>query len=364
MITLYKNTDKAIQVWTIEAVDGGFEITSKRNLTAKPVTKFHPVVPKNVGRSNETTVEQQTLLEIDSRVKKQKDKGYVDTIEEARVPATNTLNLLPPMLAKVYSKESHKIDFKAGVYVQPKLDGHRALYKDGVLYSRGGKVINLPHIVEALNELGTDLHLDGEIYYHGKSLQEIGSLIKKPREESKILKFYIYDVIQDVPYYFRRLAIKKLFEESNIKKSATDMYPNFRYLDTVEVFNEQALNKAHKDNIDSKFEGSIVRHGDSGYVSGKRSDSLLKVKDFDDAEFLVTGMREGISIIEGYKLPVFTCVTKDGLEFEVTCHGNVFEKDANFDSTNIGRYLTVKYFGFSDRGVPLLPVALRWREDV
>lgn len=364
MITLYKNTDKSIQVWTIEAVEGGFEITSKRNLTAKPVTKFHPVAPKNVGRSNETTVEQQTILEIESRIKKQKDKGYVDTIEEASVPATNTLNLLPPMLAKVYSKEAHKVNFKAGVFVQPKLDGHRALYKDGVLYSRGGKVINLPHIVDALKELGTNLHLDGEIYCHGKSLQEIGSLVKKPREESKILKFYIYDIVEDLPYYFRRRMIKKLFEESNITQSATHVYPNFCYLETVEVFDEQALNKAHKTNMDSKFEGSIVRHGSSGYVSGKRSDSLLKVKDFDDAEFLVTRMREGISIIEGLKLPVFTCKTKEGLEFEVTCHGNAYEKDANFDMANIGRYLTVKYFGFSDRGVPLLPVALRWREDV
>lgn len=361
MTTLYKNTDKAIQVWTIKAVEGGFEITSKRNLTAKSVTKFHPVAPKNVGRSNETTVEQQTALEIDSRVKKQKDKGYVDTIEEASSPATNTLNLLPPMLAKVYSKESHKINFKAGVYVQPKLDGHRALYKDGVLYSRGGKVINLPHIVDVLKKLGTNLHLDGEIYCHGKSLQEIGSLVKKPREESKILKFYIYDIVEDLPYCFRLHMIKKLYEDASLNHIDASV---LTYIDTVKVFNEQALNKAHKDNMDSKFEGSIVRHGDSGYVPGKRSDSLLKVKDFDDDEFLVTGMREGISIIEGYKLPVFTCVTKDGLEFEVTCHGNVFEKDANFDSANIGRYLTVKYFGFSDNGTPLLPVALRWREDV
>ena len=359
MITLYKNADKSIQVWTIKAVEGGFEITSKRNLSAKSFTKFHPVVPKNVGRSNETSIEQQTALEIGSRVKKQKDKGYVDTIEEASSPATNTLNLLPPMLAKVYSKESHKINFKAGVYVQPKLDGHRALYKDGVLYSRGGKVINLPHIVEALNELGTDLHLDGEIYYHGKSLQEIGSLVKKPREESKILKFYIYDVILDLPYYFRGLTIKKLFDGLD-----ENLHSNLCYLDTVEVFDEQSLNSVHKANMDSKFEGSIVRHSNSGYVSGKRSDSLLKVKDFDDAEFLVTGMREGISIVEGLKLPVFTCVTKDGLEFEVTCHGNAYEKDANFDMANIGRYLTVKYFGFSDSGIPLLPVALRWREDV
>ena len=83
------------------------------------------------------------------------------------------------------------------------------MFKDGVLYSRQGKEIDLPHIVEAIVSAGLDhLHLDGEIYWHGKTLQEIGSLIKRPREESLSLKYWLYDVVSDEPYSARAAVFK------------------------------------------------------------------------------------------------------------------------------------------------------------
>jgi len=69
---------------------------------------------KNVGRSNETTPEQQAELEAKSKWNKQKDKSYCED-------PNNIQPLLNPMLAHPYEKYAHKVKFPCAV--QPKLDG-------------------------------------------------------------------------------------------------------------------------------------------------------------------------------------------------------------------------------------------------
>lgn len=360
MKTLFKNTGTATQVWSIKAVDGGFQIVTQRNLNGKEVVKFHPVKQKNVGRANETSIEEQTHLEINSRIKKQFDKGYVETIEAASKPATNTLNLVAPMLAKVYEKEAHKIDYSKPIFVQPKLDGHRAMYKDGVLYSRGGKEINLQHIKDALaNIVPAGTHLDGELYCHGLTLQEIGSLVKKPREESLVIQYYVYDVVMDKPYSERIKRLEEIIPYSGCSNEIVLQTP------TIEmVLGSLVIADTHKHFLSLGYEGTMVRHGDSPYAAGKRSDSLLKLKDFQDSEFLVVDKKLGISIVEGLNLTIFVCKMDDGRTFEATAPGTAEEKHAAWFEDNIGKTLTVKHFGYSDDGIPLLPVALRWREDI
>ncbi len=360
MKTLFKNTGSSTQVWTIKAVNGGFQIITQRNLTGKEVDKFHPVKQKNVGRANETSIEEQTQLEITSRIKKQLDKGYVETLEAASKPATNTLNLVAPMLAKVYEKESHKVDYSNPVFVQPKLDGHRAMYKDGVLYSRGGKEINLQHIKEALDNLiPKGVHVDGELYLHGLTLQEIGSLVKKPREESLAIQYHIYDIVSDKPYSERIKMIEEIIPYTGMSNNVVLQIP------TIEiVVGSLSIADIHKHFLSLGYEGTMVRHGNKAYEAGKRSDSLLKLKDFQDSEFLVVDKKLGISIVEGLNLTIFVCKMADGRTFEATAPGNAEEKHAAWFEDNIGKTLTVKHFGYSDEGIPLLPVALRWREDI
>ncbi len=360
MKTLFKNTGTATQVWSIKAVDGGFQIVTQRNLNGKEVVKFHPVKQKNVGRANETSIEEQTQLEINSRIKKQFDKGYVETLEAASKPATNTLNLVAPMLAKVYEKESHKVDYSNPVFVQPKLDGHRAMYKDGVLYSRGGKEINLQHIKEALDNLiPKGVHVDGELYLHGLTLQEIGSLVKKPREESLAIQYHIYDIVSDKPYSERIKMIEEIIPYTGMGNNVVLQIP------TIEiVVGSLSIADIHKHFLSLGYEGTMVRHGNKAYEAGKRSDSLLKLKDFQDSEFLVVDKKLGISIVEGLNLTIFVCKMADGRTFEATAPGNAEEKHAAWFEDNIGKTLTVKHFGYSDEGIPLLPVALRWREDI
>lgn len=69
----------------------------------KMQTKAERIEGKNIGRSNETSPEQQAELEAESRYKKQLDKGYRPTKEEL-----TELPLLP-MLAADYLKQGHRI---------------------------------------------------------------------------------------------------------------------------------------------------------------------------------------------------------------------------------------------------------------
>lgn len=58
--------------------------------------------------------------------------------------------------------------------------------------------------------------------------------------------------------------------------------------------------------------------------------------------------------------------TRDGMSFTATMQGDMWEKNRllNEAKEHLGKMLTVKYHYYSKDGVPQLPVALRFREDV
>jgi len=151
--TLYKKDSKGkIRVWIVTSLDD--ELTEESGLKdGKHVKHVKTCKGKNIGKSNETTPQKQAELELQSKVTKQLTKGYFKTEEEAK-----TEEVILPMLAKDYKKESKKIDWDSDlVYAQPKLDGMRclAIVKDGhvTLKSRDGKMIqNMGHITYELGK--------------------------------------------------------------------------------------------------------------------------------------------------------------------------------------------------------------------
>lgn len=374
-ITLFKNHGAKIGDWKIQAcVEETRELNPAASLIIShtkvvggaAVTKSIEVKGKNIGRSNETSNAGQAVLELDSRVNKQLDKGYVRSLSEASSPATNALGLEKPMLAHPIDKvRPESIDWD-NAFAQPKLDGHRCMFKDGVLYSRNGKVINLPHIVEAIEAADLKhLHLDGELYIHGMLLQDIGSLVKKPREESLKLQYHVYDVVMDCRYSKRITYLRGSFPtDILITRYCTDDVP-LQVVPTIQVQDRSQLTIFHEAWKDAGFEGSILRHGMAPYETDKRSQSLLKVKDFSDAEAVVIGVERGTPNGE-FEVPVWILQMPCGKTFKATAHGNAQQKHAQWEMqrVHIGQTLTYQHFGHSKDGIPLLPVALRWREDV
>jgi DNA ligase-1 len=366
-VQLFKNHSGVIGDWVIRAEEGTageafLVIAHTKVLGGKAVEKRQAIAGKNIGRSNETTPSQQAVLELDSRVNKQLDKGYVRTQAEAIAPATNSLGLEKPMLAHpIADIDPAKIDWD-NAFAQPKLDGHRCLFKNGTLYSRNGKVINLPHIVMAIEAAGlSHLHLDGELYLHGTLLQDIGSLVKKPRAESLELRYHLYDVVMDAPY---RERFQTLVGAMPLEPASLKLVP------AMPVYSTAELDKVHQAHLTLQYEGTILRQGLLPYQDGKRSWQLLKVKDFSDGEFIVIGCEPGTPNGD-LQVPVWTLANPDGItdaakKFKATAHGTAEQKHAQWEMRgfHMGRPLTVQFFGRSKDGVPLLPVSLRWKEDV
>ena len=117
------------------------------------------------------------------------------------------------------------------------------------------------------------------------------------------------------------------------------------------------------------YEGTMLRFGNDPYLIGKRARTLIKVKEFQDAEFAIVGYEEGKPYITEhgtFRVPVWVCLADNGKLFNVTAQGNMQEKHELWQTRNshINKFLTVKYHYLSKDGIPQLPVALRFYETV
>jgi len=365
-IKLYKvhQTGK-VGWWSIEIVEDlitstvSLKTLSAGSAEAKPVESISPVEGKNIGRANETSAYAQACLELASKARKKMDGGYVEEEPIAGSTATNTLGFVRPQKAQAYSglsdRQLDSIDWE-NAYVQRKYDGHRAMVKDGVMYSSGGKPIDLPH----LKNLPTELHLDGELYIHGMKLQDIGALVKKYRPgETEKLMYVVFDSVGQRPFYERCLKLRALPPHASVI-----------YAQTYVVNSMEDVMEYHKQFLAEGYEGTMLRHGTNGYKGGARAMDIIKVKDMADAEWIITNVLEAKTklyqgnIIRQARLECWC--PKAQKHFKVLAPGTVLEKRLPLMDIPswVGKALTVQHFGFTSDGLPNLPVAKCLREDL
>lgn len=273
--------------------------------------------------------------------------------------------ILDPMLAKNF-KEMKDIDYP--VYVQPKFDGLRCIatmdaHGDVILQSREGNKFTVPHIEETLADLFNkhrETILDGELYVHGGQFNQTVSLVKKPREESKVVEYHVYDVPRiwggalDSRWQERRDRMGVL---SKGKHPGLFFHPGVIARDDAELMEE------HEKNVGDGYEGTIIRTLDGLYEVGKRSKALLKLKDFEDAEFKVIDVNPGVGKMAG--CAIFKCITKEKTEFTCVMTTTYEERAAQLKNRKkyIGKMLTVQFFGKSEKGNPRFPVAKGFRPN-
>lgn len=344
---LYSRTAKgAVNTWQVRT-EGPEVVCVWGQIDGKMQESRFTAEAKNTGKKNATTAEEQAVKEAEALVKKQLKKKYSESLDTA-----GETKRIKPMLAADYEKFRHKVKFP--VTVQPKLDGCRclAMKVNGkvVLQSRGGDYYELPHIQNYLVGLPDGMILDGELYVHGMSLQALNSLIRRPRKESEVLEYHIYDCASHPgPWHEREELIYSL---------ALSFDAKIGRVASLAAENEEQVREIQKDFIESGYEGAIVRTSTGSYREGYRSPDLLKVKSWQDSEFRIIGFKVGKGKFE--QCPVFRCITEDGQEFDVTPKGTEEERQEMLieAETSIGKLLKVKYFQMSPYGVPLYPVGL------
>jgi DNA ligase-1 len=316
---------------------------------------------KNVGRSNETTPEQQAVLEAQAMYTFKIERKYCATVEECQQ------RKLLPMLApgKEFSETKKWVTYPCDV--QPKLDGCRCLaYWDGdsiVLGSRSGKPWNLPHIVEQLRKvLPEDASIDGELFVPEISFQQITKLIKsKFAMERESVQYHVYDLPisgeEGLTWLDRKMALRALFSVNAL----SSIVP----VRTITAESEDDIIRLQSEFVRDGYEGAMVRLLDGIYEWGYRSKSLLKVKTFDDHEYRIVGFDNGRGKNE--TTVTWTCELPDGRRFNVAPIGKREHREQMLASAEsyVGMLLKVKHFGYTDAGFPRFPggIGVRPEED-
>ena len=319
----------------------------------KMQTKCENIQGKNIGRSNETSPEQQAELEAMSRYRKQLDKGYREDKEDLK--ELDTL----PMLAADYLKQGHRIQYPC--YGSPKMDGVRCLairHSDSVeLKSRGGKQYIVPHIQSQLFSVMKEGDIwDGELYIHGKYLEEIVSAVKKYNDLTPEIEFIIFDIVKDEAYEDRLIKMQafRRYTLSCVAAASIDV------LEFCELQDEDHMKQKHKEYVDRGFEGCMLRNFEGKYESGKRSADLQKYKEFSDAEFQIVDVH---SDKDGGAVFVVQNIFADN-QFNVV--GGSHEQRKIWlqqKESLVGKWVTVKYQTlYKDTKIPQFPTLVCFRE--
>lgn len=348
--TVYKLDSKGKLRFISISTEGNLVVQTSGILgTDSPVTNKSECIGKNIGKVNETTPEQQAISEATAKIKKKLEEGYYETPEAAQGG-----DLVLPMLAKDFKKEERKVKYPA--YVQPKLDGMRALKTPTTLISRKNKPIEtMGHISNGIEDIPHHT-LDGELYAHGESFQRNMELVKKYRPgESEQVKYHVYDLIYPGLNFIKRYLLLKGFLEQ-YKPENIEIVPTFK------IESKEELLEKHKEFLEQGYEGTMVRHGDEEYAINKRSSSLLKFKDFQDIACKIVDVKPSEKRSDQGS---FICALEDGRTFGC---GMRFSHEERQDVINnpqdyIGSTAEIRFFEYSNDGIPRFPVCVGLRLD-
>ncbi len=354
-----------LRIYTLKVEDYGtyavIVTTSRLGETGK-ATEDRKLVNKgvNIGKSNETTYLEQAFRIANSKISKLRDEGFSETKpEEGKVFNTDANGEIKPMLAIPFDEKQVRFP----CLCQPKYDGVRCTVSVGAdnevkIISRKGKPYNIPHLKEWAENHREVLPLDGELYNHGElSFQEITSAVKRQSEMTKKIRYVVYDRPVDNEENSERwgrlldMNDRGLFSGSPVYLSSHKICYD---MDEVRAY--------HAECVADGYEGVIIRNTDAKYEFGFRSRNLVKLKEFDDSEFLISDVVEGTGRDAG--TAVFELQLPDGRTFKARPVGSFEQRKDYFDNRTelIGKMCTVKYQGFSDDGVPRFPVAIAVRD--
>ena len=200
--------------------------------------------------------------------------------------------------------------------LEPKFDGWRVIAiigEDGecrLFNPREGNEMTgkLPAIESALAEaLPPGSVLDGEavafaveddrlVQKWGKAASVLGSGTAKAALASGAITFVAFDLLahgghdaRGLSYEKRRSLLKTLFEAADFGTAQIILVPQLA-----------ATEASHGTLIEAGYEGSVVKHLDATYASGKRGKGWSKVKPVATVDAIITGYTEGENGFAGY----------------------------------------------------------------
>lgn len=341
---------------------------------------------KNVGRSNETTPEQQAMSEALSLIEKKLTKEkYAETLVSVHEQDSSSVdvsdnNFGSVMLGKVYSEREEKEKLNYPYLQSPKLDGIR-MYHNGQQMSRGHKqFFATPHLNSEIEELKikiaeitfkcgestakihpSNVITDGELYNHElkHDFEKIVSIVRTQKKE-KLTEKFLKESREKIQYHifdFHILGFDEGIEFASRWSILNEVFKicNFKYLKLVRqeyVEDEQQALDLHDDFVKQGYEGSMFKELTSLYEQ-KKSDKLLKLKPFFDEEFEIIGIKEGKGNWKGAAKAI-EFNHESGETFEATFKGSRDRAKVLFNEhlDYIGKMATVRYDSVTKKCLP------------
>jgi hypothetical protein len=400
------------EVWTETGIESG-------KITRNSPTYFTKIALE--GRVNQRNQLHQALIYARSHYLKRVERGG-NAKGNKKTSLKNVNVKYFPMLAKTYKDGEKHLVYP--LFVQPKLDGMRCLVylskKDGgpenvIIYTRTlkdypdmehMKTILYPYLNDLFDETNIppqSIYLDGELYKHGKALQDISRDSRRSQKNrlkkrsildndnkmnsiatlDEINEYHIYDCFYptelDTIYESRKEQVEELFRVLSSKVinkygyAPTDL---IKSVCTWEAKSKNDIDKIYQMVISNGYEGVILRNKDGVYLANSsktgsfmRSKNLVKLKQRFTSEFEVIGYTEGKRGKDKGAI-IWIAKTSSGVEFNITPKDTTYEerykifKDCkkNFDTKYKNRMITVEYEDLSKLSVPLRAKALLFRD--
>jgi DNA ligase-1 len=250
------------------------------------------------------------------------------------------------MLADIYRQGIDISQYR----VSEKLDGVRARWDGTHLISRGGHVFAAP---EWFTKGFPAIPLDGELWMGRSRYEEVSSIVRtqQPHDGWRNVRLMIFDLPAHGGTFDQRvIAMNRLMIESDS--------PYLAIIEQQPVGSEEDLLKWLHTVIEQGGEGLILHRETALYASG-RSQDLLKLKPFTDAEATVIGYRPGKGQFAGQTGSLIVR-TDQGVTFSI---GSGLSHEQRRRPPPLQSRVTFRYQGLTKNGIPRFPVFLRIRDE-
>ena len=251
------------------------------------------------------------------------------------------------LLANIY-----RDDIDLGQYwVSEKLDGVRAYWDGETLTSRNGNRFNAPPwFIEDFPRVA----LDGELWMGRGTFERLSGAVRRQHPDDaqwRDITFMVFDLPSSPATFDGRL--KRLREMFDANKS-----PHVALVEQFRVADHDTLMDTLNKVVAGGGEGLMLHRGSSRYTAG-RTDDLLKLKTYEDAEAVVVGHLPGNGKFAGM-LGALLVEMPEGRRFRL---GTGFSNEERLEPPPLGAIVTYKYYGKTRNGLPRFATFLRTRDE-
>lgn len=234
-------------------------------------------------------------------------------------------------------------------WVSEKLDGVRAYWNGEQLISRGG------HVYPAPNWFTQDFPsqpLDGELWMGRGRFEDVSGAVRRQTpdvQQWQKIRFMVFDLPTHKGDFTHRLAAMQTL----LAKISS---PYIRLV-SQQKFNTDIELMQHLDRLIAVGAEGLMLHLGSAPYRANRSDDLLKLKRYYDAEATVLKHLPGKGKYQGM-MGALLVEMANGKQFRL---GSGFSDAQRRQPPALGSVVTYKYYGFTNSGLPRFASFMRSR---